>query len=210
MNLQEIEKVTDPSVLYSLLMPWELGKSVAALNFCSLFLTSAVPGYCSPLVDRHRIDVRQVIWLGTSNIGHELIFEFCRSLPGTNVTREEYRELAQLLRPIVSQGLGVCKVPFRIPDEWLTLWSQASLSSRVTTVLPFVPFTKAELMAIATEVFCSLVGERASSISDVVGHISRKAIEYYIPEEGARSLHRAVSSLLTEVDGLIEQSSTGT
>jgi len=171
--LDEIEKVTDPSVLYSLLMPWELG-------------------YCSPLVDRHRIDVRQVIWLGTSNIGHELIFEFCGSLPGTNVTREEYRELAQLLRPIVSQGLG------------------ASLSSRVTTVLPFVPFTKVELMAIATEIFCSLVGEQASSISDIVGHISRKAIEYYIPEEGARSLHRAVSSLLTEVDGLIEQSSTCT
>jgi hypothetical protein len=115
MNLQEIEKVTDPSVLYSLLMPWELGKSVAASNFCSRFLTSAVPGYCSPLVDRHRIDVRQVIWLGTSNIGHELIFEFCGSLPGTNVTREEYLELAQLLRPTVSQGLGVCKFPSESP-----------------------------------------------------------------------------------------------
>lgn len=37
MNLQEIEKVEDPKVLYSLLMPWEFGKSVAGLN--SPFLT---------------------------------------------------------------------------------------------------------------------------------------------------------------------------
>ncbi len=32
MNLQEIEKVEEPKILYSLLMPWELGKSVAGLN----------------------------------------------------------------------------------------------------------------------------------------------------------------------------------
>jgi hypothetical protein len=64
-------------------------------------------------------------------------------------------------------------------------------------------------MAIATELFYSLGGERASFVSsDVVERISRNAIECYIPEEGARSLHRAVSSLLTDMNDLIEQSST--
>jgi len=110
MNLQEIEKVSEPKVLYSLLMPWELGRNPATLNCCPLLLTSSVLGCCSLLADRRHIDVRQVIWLGTSNIGHELIFEFCGSLSGTNVTREEYLKLAQLLRPCVSQGLGVRKI----------------------------------------------------------------------------------------------------
>jgi hypothetical protein len=61
-------------------------------------------------------------------------------------------------------------------------------------------------MAIATEAFLSLCGERASFISsDVVERVAREAIECYIPEEGARSLHRAVSSLLTltNIDELI-------
>ena len=112
MDLQEIEKVTEPQVLYSLLMPWELGKSTAVFDSCLVFLTSAVPGRCSPLAGRHHIDVRQVIWLGTSNIGHELIFKFCGSLSGTSATREEYLELAQLLRPCISQSLGVRKHVF--------------------------------------------------------------------------------------------------
>jgi hypothetical protein len=175
------------------------------------FLTSAVPGRCSPLAGRHHIDVRQVIWLGTSNIGHELIFEFCGSLSGTTVTREEYLELAQLLRPRISQSFGVRKLVFVTFFDSLNLivGSQASLSSRVTTVLPFLPFTEAELMAMATEFFCSLGGDRASLIpSDAVKRTSRKAIECYIPEEGARSLHRAVSWLLTEIDDLIERRST--
>lgn len=102
--------MSEPKVLYSLLMPWELGRSPATLNCCPLLLTSSVLGCCSLLADRRHIDVRQVIWLGTSNIGHELIFEFCGSLSGTNVTREEYLKLAQLLRPCVSQGLGVRKI----------------------------------------------------------------------------------------------------
>jgi hypothetical protein len=72
-------------------------------------------------------------------------------------------------------------------------------------MLPFVPFTKAELMAIATEAFYSLGGERAYLVSsNVVEHVSRRAVECYIPEEGARSLHRAVSSLLTDIPALIE------
>lgn len=74
-------------------------------------------------------------------------------------------------------------------------------------MLPFVPFTEAELMAIATEVFYSLGGKRVLSTScDVVERISRRAIKSYIPEEGARSLHRALSYLLTDVPEPLEQS----
>ena len=76
-------------------------------------------------------------------------------------------------------------------------------------MLPFVPFTEAELLAIATEVFYSLGGECAlSAPSTVVERISRRAIESYIPEEGARSLHRAISYLLTDVPEPLEQRST--
>ena len=105
MNLQEIEKVEDPKVLYSLLMPWEFGKSVSGLN--SFFLDVAGSGRCSLPGDYRQIDVRQVIWLGTSNIGHDLVFEFCGTSSGTNITKEEYLELAQLLRPGISHSLGV-------------------------------------------------------------------------------------------------------
>jgi len=105
MNLQEIEKVEDPKVLYSLLMPWELGKGVARQN--TPFLTHAGSGRCSLLAGHRQVDVRQVIWLGTSNIAHDLVFEYCGSLPGKNITREEYLELAQQLRPGISHSLGV-------------------------------------------------------------------------------------------------------
>lgn len=63
-------------------------------------------------------------------------------------------------------------------------------------------------MAMATEAFYSLDGEQVHTVStNVVEHVSRKAIECYIPEEGARSLHRAVSSLLMSIPELIENSS---
>lgn len=69
-----------------------------------------------------------------------------------------------------------------------------------------MPFTEAELMAIATEIFYSQGGEQAYFVSpNVVERISRKAIECYIPEEGARSLHRAVSSLRMDLPDLSEQ-----
>lgn len=64
-------------------------------------------------------------------------------------------------------------------------------------------------MAIATEIFYSLGGEQSYFVSpDIVERISRKAIECYIPEEGARSLHRAVSSSLIDVPDLSEQNNT--
>jgi hypothetical protein len=56
--------------------------------------------------------VRQVVWLGTSNIGHELVFEFCKTLSGAGVSHEEYLELVRLLRPKVSQCLGVRQTTF--------------------------------------------------------------------------------------------------
>ncbi|KAI0273501.1 P-loop containing nucleoside triphosphate hydrolase protein [Gloeopeniophorella convolvens] len=166
--LDEIEKAEDPKVLYSLLVPWELGR-------------------CSPQAGHRHIDVRQVIWLGTSNLGHDLVFEFCETLASKSVNRDEYSELVRLLRPRISQSLG------------------ASLLSRVTAVLPFVPFSEAEMMAIATEAFYSLGGARALSVSvQTVERTARSAIESYIPEEGARSLHRAVSSLLMDIPELLE------
>jgi len=57
---------------------------------------------------RH-IDVRNVIWLGTSNVGHDLVFEYDASRPDPNQTmpREEYVELMGLLRPRLSERLGV-------------------------------------------------------------------------------------------------------
>jgi hypothetical protein len=62
-------------------------------------------------------------------------------------------------------------------------------------------------MAIATEAFYSLGRGQACFVSpNVVERVSRKAIECYIPEEGARSLHRAVSSLLMDVPELLERS----
>ena len=64
-------------------------------------------------------------------------------------------------------------------------------------------------MAIATETFYSLGGEQTYFVSpNVVERLSRKAIKCYIPEEGARSLHRAVSSLLVDIPELVEQNDT--
>ena len=64
-------------------------------------------------------------------------------------------------------------------------------------------------MAIATETFYAFGGEQAYFVSpNVVERVSRKAIEHYIPEEGTRSLHRAVSSLLVDVPELLEQNNT--
>ncbi len=91
---QEIEKTEDERILWSLYMPWELGR-------CSLESSG-----------RH-VDVRNVIWLGTSNIGHDLIFQHqeSRNDPEEMMSREEYLEIMGLLRPKVSERLGVCNDP---------------------------------------------------------------------------------------------------
>lgn len=71
-------------------MPWETGR-------------------CSVDGGKDQIDVRNVIWLATSNIGQDLIFEFdeTRANPTVPMTREEYQELRGQIRPIVSARLGV-------------------------------------------------------------------------------------------------------
>jgi len=58
--------------------------------------------------NRH-IDVHNVVWLGTSNIGHDLVFKHheSRAHPDKLMAREEYVELMGLLRPLVCERLGV-------------------------------------------------------------------------------------------------------
>lgn len=74
----------------SLLMPWELGR-------------------CSFEAGSRHIDVRNVIWLGTSNVGHDLVFQHqdAREQKDESMSREEYHDLMGLLRPQVSNRLGV-------------------------------------------------------------------------------------------------------
>ena len=54
----------------------------------------------------------KVIWLGTSNIGHDLVFEHqqSRERPDEPLSKEEYSDLMRLLRPKVSQRLGVSDI----------------------------------------------------------------------------------------------------
>jgi ATP-dependent Clp protease ATP-binding subunit ClpA len=71
-------------------MPWELGR-------------------CTFEANGRPVDVRNVVWIGTSNIGHDLVFEHheARSRPDELMSKEEYADLMGLLRPRVSQRLGV-------------------------------------------------------------------------------------------------------
>jgi hypothetical protein len=78
--------------------------------------------------------------------------------------------------------------------------SQASLLSRVTAVLPFVPFTTEEKMAIAAEAVYSLAGDATKTLTPQdVETIVTKVLPSYFPSEGARSLHRAVSNQLVDL-----------
>lgn len=77
---------------------------------------------------------------------------------------------------------------------------QASVLSRITSVLPFVPFTHDEKQAVCAEAIYQLGGEDAMALSmETVNSLIERALEYYIPEEGARSLHRAVSNQILDV-----------
>nr|VWP02094.1 F-box and WD domain protein [Ganoderma boninense] len=162
--LDEIEKTQDEKILSSLLMPWEYGR-------------------CSFEAGHRHVDVSKVIWLGTSNIGHDLVFEHQdkRPTPETQLSREEYIDLMALLRPRASDRLG------------------PSLLSRVTAVLPFVAFTADEKLALAAEALHGLVGESVTDMPPATRDlIVRTSLNSYIPSEGARSLYRAVSTLLLD------------
>lgn len=76
---------------------------------------------------------------------------------------------------------------------------QPSLVSRVTTVLPFVPFTLDEKKAITAEAVYALAGDMSKTLSaqDVESFVI-KALPSYHPSEGARSLHRAISNILVD------------
>lgn len=184
--MQEIEKTEDPKALYSLLMPWEIGK--LSTESPSGILLTLRPGRCSPQAGDRHIDVRNVIWIGTSNIGHDTVFQYQSSLPSfntsTTMSRKDYVRLADLLRPKVSERLG------------------ASLLSRVTSVLPFIPFTQEEKMAIATEAMYSVGGNLVAKMEvEKVEQLARKVVEgWFVEEEGARSLYRGVSEALLDLD----------
>ncbi|KAF8624122.1 hypothetical protein AX15_006031 [Amanita polypyramis BW_CC] len=160
--LDEIEKTEDEKALWSLLMPWELGR-------------------CSIEAGSRHVDVRNVVWLGTSNIGHDMILKYqnTREHPEEPTSQQEYTELMGLLRPKVSERLG------------------ASVLSRVTTVLPFVPFTREERKVICSEALYTLAGDAVRDLSpQAVEKMIDGALASYCSEEGARSLHRAISSEL--------------
>lgn len=77
---------------------------------------------------------------------------------------------------------------------------QASLVSRVTTVLPFVPFTLYEKKAIAAEAVYALASDTSRALSpQEVESLVTKALPSYRPSEGARSLHRAISNILVDM-----------
>lgn len=66
-------------------------------------------GRCSIEAGHRHIDVSRVIWLGTSNVGHDLVFEHDEARVNREepMSREEYVDLIGLLRPRVSDRLGV-------------------------------------------------------------------------------------------------------
>ena len=77
--------------------------------------------------------------------------------------------------------------------------SQTSLMSRVTAVLPFVPLTPDERLAIASEAILALGGEEAAALdTSSFEDLAMKAVNEYIETDGARSLYRSVSTHLME------------
>ncbi|KNZ73764.1 Chaperone protein ClpB [Termitomyces sp. J132] len=162
--LDEIEKTHGESPLWALLMPWEHGR-------------------CTFEANGRLVDTRNVVWLGTSNIGQDLVFEHhnARALPDELMSKGEYTELMALLRPRVSERFG------------------ASMLSRVTTVLPFVPFTPEERQAICYEALYTVAGDIVQTLSTgVVDVMIKGALANYTTAEGARSIYRAVSNQLVE------------
>ena len=72
--------------------------------------------------------------------------------------------------------------------------------SRVTAVLPFVPFTHEEKLAIASEAILSLGGEATSELApEDFERLALQCISEYIESDGARSLYRSVSTHLMEM-----------
>lgn len=67
-------------------------------------------------------------------------------------------------------------------------------------MLPFIPFTVEEKMAIAAEAVYSLTSNAGKTLTPQdVEAIVIKVLPSYVPSEGARSLHRAVSNQLVDL-----------
>ncbi|KAG8688880.1 hypothetical protein FRC08_011215 [Ceratobasidium sp. 394] len=78
----------------------------------------------------------------------------------------------------------------------------SSMISRVSSVLPFLPFTEEEVLALASESL-SAMREAQKSDQDLEDvdwdDLLQQAVGEYIPGEGARSVHRAVQRAFDEI-----------
>ncbi|KAG9076599.1 hypothetical protein FS749_011586 [Ceratobasidium sp. UAMH 11750] len=191
--LEEIEKAADKTVWHSLLMPWEWGKATII----------------SPTTNEQLdIDTTKVIWIATSNSGDDATLKFFaeRSRPSygglapgesalsqlaqsprpkdNSFTRKDYLQLMQAVRKRLGELLG------------------SSMISRVSSVLPFLPFTEEEVLALASESL-SAMREAQKSDQDLEDvdwdDLLQQAVGEYIPGEGARSVHRAVQRAFDEI-----------
>jgi ATP-dependent Clp protease ATP-binding subunit ClpA len=74
--------------------------------------------------------------------------------------------------------------------------------SRVSSVLPFLPFTEEEVLALASESL-SAMREAQKTVQNVEDadwdSLLEQAVGEYIPGEGARSVHRAVQRAFDEI-----------
>ncbi|KAH7338777.1 hypothetical protein B0J17DRAFT_390147 [Rhizoctonia solani] len=187
--LEEIEKAADKTVWHSLLMPWEWGKATVI---------------CPTTNEQIDIDTTQVIWIATSNSGDDATLKFFaeRSRPSErgesslarlahhprskedNFTRKDYLQLMQAVRKRLGEILG------------------SSMISRVSSVLPFLPFTEDEVYALASESLSAMRSEQKGdqNYENVDWEeLLQQAVGEYIPGEGARSVHRAVQRAFDEI-----------
>lgn len=160
---------------------WQVYQSILIVAFAHF---ASDVGRCTFEASSRTIDVRNVIWVGTSNIGNDLVLEYhqSRERPEELFTRDEYVGLMASLRPHVSDQLG------------------ASVLSRVSAILPFVPFTTEEKRALASEFLQeSAAEELVQGLSkEQREHVVEQSLKDFVPAEGARSLYRAVSNLLID------------
>ena len=66
-------------------------------------------------------------------------------------------------------------------------------------MLPFVPFTDEEKLAVGSQALFLQGGEHTRLMSpETIDRLVVDAVAAYVPSEGGRSLYRAVSSLLLD------------
>ncbi|KIJ44307.1 hypothetical protein M422DRAFT_168513 [Sphaerobolus stellatus SS14] len=137
-------------------------------------------GRCS-LEQKKHTDTSQVIWIATSNLGRKIITEHVEKWkhPDAPPSRAEYMQLATAIRRSISEILG------------------ASLLSRITVILPFLPFTETEKIAIGTEAALSYQQfmDTQLTAADLEGIVTAAVRDVnFVEEEGARSLYRVVEA----------------